>query len=241
MNSLNLKEKTTVLFDLDGTLLPMELEEFTNTYFALLAKKAAPFGYEPKPLVAAVWKGTKAMVKNDGSELNCSRFWEIFSQEMGRESLKLREPFDDFYAKEFHGAKTATWENPLAKKAVDGLKKRGFELMLATNSLFPAVGVNTRLSWVGLSLSDFSYVTTYENSSYCKPNPDYFGEILEKTGKQPEECLMVGNDADEDLAALEREIDVFLTTDCLINKSGRDLTGISTGTFAEFLTMMEVN
>ena len=94
---------------------------------------------------------------------------------------------------------------------------------------------------MGLSLSDFSYVTTYENSSYCKPNPDYFGEILEKTGKQPEECLMVGNDADEDLAALEREIDVFLTTDCLINKSGRDLTGISTGTFAEFLTMMEVN
>ena len=109
MNSLNLKEKTTVLFDLDGTLLPMELEEFTNTYFALLAKKAAPFGYEPKPLVAAVWKGTKAMVKNDGSELNCSRFWEVFSQEMGRESLKLREPFDEFYAKEFHGAKTATW------------------------------------------------------------------------------------------------------------------------------------
>ena len=34
---------TTVLFDLDGTLLPMELEEFTNTYFGLLAKKAAPF------------------------------------------------------------------------------------------------------------------------------------------------------------------------------------------------------
>mgnify|MGYP000650557097 CR=1 FL=1 len=54
---------TTVLFDLDGTLLPMELEQFTNTYFGLLAKKAAPFGYEPKTLVAAVWKGTKAMVK----------------------------------------------------------------------------------------------------------------------------------------------------------------------------------
>ena len=32
-----------VLFDLDGTLLPMELEKFTNTYFGLLAKKAAPF------------------------------------------------------------------------------------------------------------------------------------------------------------------------------------------------------
>lgn len=57
MNSLNLKEKTTVLFDLDGTLLPMELEEFTNTYFALLAKKAAPFGYEPKPLGGCCLEG----------------------------------------------------------------------------------------------------------------------------------------------------------------------------------------
>ena len=32
---------TTVLFDLDGTLLPMEVEHFTKTYFGLLAQKAA--------------------------------------------------------------------------------------------------------------------------------------------------------------------------------------------------------
>ena len=42
---------TTVLFDLDGTLLPMELEKFTNTYFGLLAKKAAPFGFQPEPQI----------------------------------------------------------------------------------------------------------------------------------------------------------------------------------------------
>ena len=76
---------TTVLFDLDGTLLPMELEQFTNTYFGLLAKKAAPFGYEPKTLVAAVWKGTKAMVKNDGTETNDKRFWDTFAGELGEE------------------------------------------------------------------------------------------------------------------------------------------------------------
>ena len=77
---------TTVLFDLDGTLLPMELEKFTNTYFGLLAKKAAPFGFQPEPLVAAVWKGTKAMVKNDGTETNDKRFWDTFAGEMGRKS-----------------------------------------------------------------------------------------------------------------------------------------------------------
>ena len=45
------KTITTVLFDLDGTLLPMDLDAFIHTYFGLLAQKAAPYGYEPKPLM----------------------------------------------------------------------------------------------------------------------------------------------------------------------------------------------
>ena len=47
----------TVFFDLDGTLLPMDQEEFVNTYMGLLAKKMAPQGYDPKHLVAAMWAG----------------------------------------------------------------------------------------------------------------------------------------------------------------------------------------
>ena len=85
---------TTVLFDLDGTLLPMELEAFTKTYFGLLAKKAAPYGYDPEPLVAAVWKGTKAMVKNDGSKPNDQAFWDTFAQVLGEDVKKLRPEFD---------------------------------------------------------------------------------------------------------------------------------------------------
>ena len=57
---------TTVLFDLDGTLLPMDQEIFVKTYFSLLAKKLAPHGYEPEALINAVWAGTRAMVKNTG-------------------------------------------------------------------------------------------------------------------------------------------------------------------------------
>ena len=55
---------TTVLFDLDGTLLPMDQDEFTNGYFGLLMAKIAPKGYEPKKTIDAVWAGTAAMVKN---------------------------------------------------------------------------------------------------------------------------------------------------------------------------------
>lgn len=229
------KQINTVLFDLDGTLLPMDQEEFTNAYFALLAEKAAPYGYGAKPLVSAVWQGTKAMIKNDGTTRNFDRFWDTFAGILGEEVRSLRPVFDEFYEKEFHGAKAATGENPLAKKVVEGLKSRGYDVILATNPLFPAVGVKTRLSWIGLAPEDFSLVTTYENSSFCKPNPAYFGEILEKTGKRPEECLMVGNDGAEDTAAAQKGMDVYLVTDCLMNPGGADLSSFDTGSFGEFM------
>lgn len=231
------QEITTVLLDLDGTLLPMDTEKFTKTYFGLLAKKAAPYGYEPEPLVAAVWKGTKAMVQNDGSMPNDTRFWNTFAGELGQEVLSLRPEFDDFYAREFHGAKEACGENPLAKKLVEGLKAKGYQVVLATNPIFPLVGVRTRLSWIGLTPEDFSHVTSYENYTTCKPNPAYYREILKNIGKCPEECLMVGNDAIEDVAALEAGMGVYLVTDCLLNPKGRDISSIPQGSFQEFFQL----
>ena len=88
---------TTILFDLDGTLLPMDQEAFTTGYFKLLAKKLAPHGYEPKSLVDAIWTGTAAMVKNDGSRTNEQAFWEKFSTIYGAEKARADEPlFEDF-------------------------------------------------------------------------------------------------------------------------------------------------
>ena len=55
-----------VFFDLDGTLLPMDMDEFTMGYFKMLAAKAAPHGYELPSLVKAIWHGVSAMVQNDG-------------------------------------------------------------------------------------------------------------------------------------------------------------------------------
>lgn len=226
----------TILFDLDGTLLPMSTEAFTNAYFKLLAQKAAPYGYEPEKLVAAVWKGTKAMIKNDGAMKNDQRFWQVFAGELGERVLDMRPVFDRFYAEEFNGAKAATGENPLAKRAVEGLRAKGYDIILATNPLFPAVGVATRLGWIGLAPGDFREVTSYEGYSYCKPNPAYFREVLERTGKAPENCLMVGNDAGEDAeAAGKAGLSCYLVTDCLENAAGVDIAGYERGSFREFL------
>lgn len=227
---------TTVLFDLDGTLLPMDEKVFVNAYFRELAKKGVEHGCtDAETLVAAVWKGTGAMVKNDGKVKNDARFWQVFTSEMNEDEGRLRPVFDRFYAEEFHRVKDVVGENPLAKRVVQGLKERGYDVILATNPLFPKVAVNTRLSWLGLGLEDFLEVTSYEDYSYCKPNPEYFREILQKTGKSPEECLMVGNDAEEDLAAQELGISVFLVTDCLINEKKRDISDVPQGSFEELI------
>ena len=222
---------TTVLFDLDGTLLPMQLEEFTNTYFGLLAKKAAPYGYEAKDLIASVWAGTKAMMKNDGRRSNCDAFWEKFAEIYGQEALRHRSVFDDFYANEFNGAITATQPTPLAKRVVEGLKDKGITLILATNPVFPLVAVEQRLHWLEIDPKDFAFITSYENSRFCKPDPRYYEEILKAVGKTPGECLMVGNDATEDLAAGQLGIETYLLTDCLVNSENKDLSGVNQGSF----------
>lgn len=61
---------TTVVFDLDGTLLPMDQEVFTQSYFSHLCAALAPHGYDPHQLTKAVWAGTRAMVCNDGQATN---------------------------------------------------------------------------------------------------------------------------------------------------------------------------
>ena len=38
---------TTVLFDLDGTLLPMDQDEFIKDYFVRIAHTMAGHGYDP--------------------------------------------------------------------------------------------------------------------------------------------------------------------------------------------------
>lgn len=224
-----------VLFDLDGTLLPMDQEEFTKAYFHLLAKKLAPRGYEPKALVDAIWAGTAAMVKNDGRCSNEEAFWQRFTQIYGPKVQEDKPVFEEFYANEFQNARTACGFNPRAAETVAAIRSMGYQVALATNPIFPAVATESRIRWAGLEPADFTLYTTYENSTHCKPNPAYFRDVAESLHLAPESCLMVGNDALEDTAAAQVGMKVFLLTDCLINKDGRDISAYPQGSFEQLL------
>ena len=226
---------TTFLFDLDGTLLPMDQEVFLKAYLGGLAAKMAPYGYDPKTLISSIWKSTAAMVGNDGRRNNEAVFWEVFSNLMGRDT-RVDEPiFREFYEAEFQQVRHSCGFDPKAGAVIDLLKSKGIRVALATNPLFPSVATHSRARWAGLDPDDFEIITTYENSCHCKPNPDYYREILAKLKVQPEACVMVGNDVAEDMVARELGMQVFLLTDCLINKQDADIAQYPHGNFDALL------
>lgn len=229
-----------ILFDLDGTLLPMDQDEFTKGYFKLLAAKLAPYGYEPKTLIDTVWAGTAAMVKNTGVQTNEAAFWERFSRTYGAEKTERDKPlFEEFYADDFEQASVFCPRNDKAAETVAKLQRLGYRVALATNPIFPSIATCARIRWAGLAPEDFAFVTTYENSAYCKPNPDYYRDAAQRLGLSPEECLMVGNDAQEDMIAETTGMKVFLLTDCLINRDGADISVWPNGGFDELLRRIE--
>lgn len=228
----------TILFDLDGTLVPFLQDEFVHSYFNALVRRLTPMGYDGERLVQALWKGVDAMVDNDGALTNRQVFWEVFTRELGVQALALESILDDFYAREFDGVRAVLRENVDRSGLIRFLREQGYTLVLATNPVFPAVAVETRLHWVGLAGTDFDWVTTYENSRSSKPNPAYYWDILARIGKQGGECLMVGNNPVDDMAAREVGMEVYLATDYLENPNGLPLDVWPGGSFRELETRL---
>lgn len=224
----------TVLFDLDGTLLPIDEEIFTKIYFKELARKLQPDGFDPEQLIAAVWAGTKRMVRNDGSRRNDEVFWAEFTRIFGCNEAPVRAKCDEFYVTEFERVRKVVQDAPHSAAIVRGLREKGYRLALATNPVFPAVAVRTRLNWIGLTPDDFAYITTYENSRFCKPNLGYYLDILSAIGAEPGDCLMVGNNVQEDMCFEALGGRVYLVTDHLMNAKGEDCSRYPQGDMAAF-------
>ncbi len=224
-----------VFFDLDGTLLPMDQDDFIKAYLGGLVGLLAPKGYDPKAIAGALWASTGAMVKNDGRKSNEAVFWDNFCAILG-EGVRSEEPaLEVFYKTEFQKVKNVCGYSPLAREIVDALRGAGITVVLATNPLFPSIATESRIRWAGLEPSDFAKYTTYENSRYCKPNLKYYEELLAELGLSGEDCLMVGNDVDEDMITEKLGMSTFLLTDNLINKGDEDISRFRKGEFTELL------
>lgn len=220
------------LFDLDGTLLPLDEELFIKHYFGLLAQKFIELELNPETMIKKLWVGTKAMIDNDGKKTNEQVFWEKFFPEAENQE-EVKSALENFYMTTFEDVKISANKSDYSLKIIDLLKKRSKNIVLATNPVFPLIATKKRIGWAGLNHQDFQHITSYENSNFAKPSINYYEMILKRMNFLPEETIMIGNDSLEDMVAMGLGIRTFLVTDCLNNKNNIDINQFENGSLED--------
>jgi FMN phosphatase YigB (HAD superfamily) len=229
----------TLLFDLDGTLLPMDMDVFTKAYFHAVARKFALL-QKPDKLTGDIIQATATMVENrDRSRTNRDVFWTDFLARSGF-AVEVMEPlFDEFYERELPGLRRVTAPNPLARPLIENLIRKGFQVAIATNPIFPALAIRERMRWLEIDDLPFGLVTAYESMHFCKPNPEFYSEVLELLGAAPGDCLMIGNDVEEDLVAGDMGIDTFLVDDWILNRKNLPIRATYRGSFTDLAAFLD--
>lgn len=226
---------TTILFDLDGTLLPLNMDKFIEAYFKGICTKLKDY-FEPKELSRLVWEATNKMIEsNDQEKSNEEVFFEYFYKKTTHRPEEINPIFEDFYVNEFVRLKEITRENPLIIEGVRILKDKGYNLVVATNPLFPKRAITHRIEWAGLDQEDFIFITSFENMHFCKPKIEYYREILTYIDKKPTECMMVGNDVEEDMISKEIGLQTFLIEDHVIQRENNIQNVDYKGNYEDFL------
>lgn len=208
-----------VLFDLDGTLVHYNYEAFIEVYLSAVAGKVAGL-VDPRRFVKQLMESTEAMISSlDPMKTNMEVFWDDFPGKVGVPMEVLEPVLDEFYTRDFPNIQTVLDVRPIpaARKLIEDLLEDGYEVVIATNPVFPAVAIQERMRWGGIDGLPYHLITTYETSRYCKPNVEYYGEILEYIGRKPQECIMIGNNTCEDLVAKDLGVTTYLVEDCLLD------------------------
>ena len=189
-----------ILFDLDGTLLDSNMDVFLPHYLRLIAARVAHL-IPPDQFIGHLLAATQAMVANDGRATNAEVFAAAFYPRVGHTEAELEPLLMDFYARDYPTLQSLTAAKPEARPAVQTAFDLGYDVVIATNPLFPETAIRQRLAWAGVDDFPYRRVTTYENSHFTKPNLRYFEEILAAIDCPPRQALVVGDEAMDMVAA----------------------------------------
>ena len=188
-----MKQKLTILFDLDGTLVDTA-PDLIIAHNHVMKK----FGYPTKTideLKNAVGKGAKAMMAKAHGE------WKWFDEKIKN---KMSDEFLSFYG-----------NNILNKsKLIDGVKdfliwckKENISMAVCTNKtehlaidLLKKIGIN----------DFFEYVAGYNTFEYCKPDPRHLTSVVEILDGDIKKTIMIGDSETDANAARAANIPMIL-------------------------------
>jgi FMN phosphatase YigB (HAD superfamily) len=207
----------TLLFDLDGTLLHVDMNFFLKNYFKALTAALAPY-IPAQAFMARLWEATEAMIHDTNPDkTNREVFMENFFKDSGYQQEEILPVFEKFYREDYRHLQGCTVRKPEALPLLQAALDLGFELVIATNPLFPASAIQQRLGWAGIDALPYTLITSYEVMHFCKPKLQYYQEILDRIGRRPGECIMAGNDVGDDMVAGRLGIATYLVDDLLVN------------------------
>lgn len=231
---------TTIFFDLDGTLLPMDTDIFMKGYTKSLGAFMAAHGMDAETTMRAVFAGVKAMAKNDGSISNAEVFWKEFETLTGLSAEETEPLFTEYYQGSFNSIAETVTANPATARAIATLKSKGYRLAVTTMPMFPLVAVEARIGWAGLNPADFIFATDYANSTSIKPYARFYEEALRRANANAEHVLMVGNHTREDGWATNLGCDIYFVTDHLIeSEDGLTVDQCKHGSMEDFARFCE--
>lgn len=225
--------RDTFLFDLDGTLLPMDFQRFMEHYFYSVGEHFKDT-LDPKDLMNKINEATKhTIITNDGRR-NEEIFMEYFDKLIDGNTDDYMPRFMEFYDSGFSLCKKTTWQDENIIQAVKILKEKGYRVAIATNPLLPYKANLHRIRWAGFEPEEFEYISSFEENMYTKPHLEFYKEVMEKIDVTPEQCYMVGNDEIEDMVAAKLGIETYLIDDCLLNQGKAIVQADHRGTYKSF-------
>jgi len=202
-----------LLLDLDGTLIKFDLNIFIQNYLRLIQNS---FSHLPFARSVPDWilGGTGVMLNSIETITNKDKFLYYFQEKSRLSESEIWEIFLHFYNTDYNRLKEITQPVEGASSFLELAVENEYVLVLATQPVFPEIAIRKRLLWAGLEHIPFQFITHIENMYASKPHRLYFDQILKMLKAKSDECLMIGNDIDMDMAAKNSEIRTFyLQTD----------------------------
>ena len=208
----------TVLFDLDGTLIDVDMHQFIPAYLTNLAKSIDRNLDREQFVQTMISRTMELLASDDGSQTNEEFYRNAVFNDLGVTSEQFSAGLQRFYRDHLDQLAPLVSSTPLARKLIERCQDLGFDVVIATNPVFPRPVVDARLQWAGVGDFNYRLVTSFENSRYCKPNPRYFSAIFAELNCDPQSVLMVGNDTEHDLSASQLGVKTFLVDTWMIDR-----------------------
>jgi FMN phosphatase YigB (HAD superfamily) len=224
VSSKDKDEMKAVLFDLDNTLILYDEAAFYGRYFSKVSKVFRDLMTEEE-FVNRSMSGIKAIFEGDGEKTNADIFLETFTDGLGESKDVIWGRFMSFYDTGYDALREGTYLPESVQEVFGRLENMDVLLVLASNPIFPRSVLIKRLAWGGLERLPFHLITHIENMRSCKPKIEYYLEISSRINVDPGECLMVGNDPLNDMAAALAGMKTFLTTDA--GKAGESAVALT--------------